>query len=134
MVNLALAWAEAYHSVDPAVDIAVTGGGSGTGIAALINNTVDIANASLDIKEDEVAAAQKNGVTPVEFIVAVDALAVIVIPAMRLRFSGYPTSSPGASPTGKRSVGTTLYCARIAREQLGTCLLFGERGAPGRFQ
>jgi phosphate transport system substrate-binding protein len=80
MVNLALAWAEAYHNVDPTVDIAVTGGGSGTGIAALINNTVDIANASRDIKEDEVAAAQKNGATPVEFIVAVDALAVIVNP------------------------------------------------------
>jgi len=46
MVNLALAWAEAYQSVRPEVRISVTGGGSGTGIAALINGTVDIANAS----------------------------------------------------------------------------------------
>lgn len=46
MVNLALAWAEAYRVVEPEVDIAVTGGGSGTGIAALVNGTVDIANAS----------------------------------------------------------------------------------------
>lgn len=80
IVNLALAWAEAYQEVDSSVSIAVTGGGSGTGIAALINNTVDIANASRQIKQDEIDAAQKNGVTPVEHIVAIDALAVIVNP------------------------------------------------------
>jgi phosphate transport system substrate-binding protein len=80
LVNLALAWAEAYRKVDPSVSIAVTGGGSGTGIAALVNNTVDIANASRQIKDDEIAAAQANGVTPVEIVVAVDALAVIVNP------------------------------------------------------
>jgi phosphate transport system substrate-binding protein len=50
MVNLALAWAEAYQGIQPEVQISVTGGGSGTGIAALINNTVDIANASRQIK------------------------------------------------------------------------------------
>lgn len=81
IVNLALAWAEAYQKVDPSVSIAVTGGGSGTGIAALVNNTVDIANASRKIKDDEITAAQKNGVNPVEFVIAVDALAVIVNPA-----------------------------------------------------
>lgn len=81
IVNLALAWAEAYRKVDPSVSIAVTGGGSGTGIAALVNNTVDIANASRQIKDDEIAAAQKNGVNPVEFVIALDALAVIVNPA-----------------------------------------------------
>ncbi len=80
LVNVALAWAEAYQKVDPSVSIAVTGGGSGTGIAALINGTVDIANASRQIKPDEISAAQKNGIDPVEFVVAVDALAVIVNP------------------------------------------------------
>ncbi len=78
LVNLALAWAEAYREVDPSVSIAVTGGGSGTGIAALINGTVDIANASRKMKEKEIAAAEENGVTPVEFTVAIDALAIIV--------------------------------------------------------
>ena len=78
MVNLALAWAEAYRKVKPDVDIAVTGGGSGTGIAALINGTVDIANASREMKDNEIADAQKNGINPVEHTVAVDALAVIV--------------------------------------------------------
>jgi phosphate transport system substrate-binding protein len=78
LVNLALAWAEAYRNVKPDVDIAVTGGGSGTGIAALINGTVDIANASRAMKEDEIADAQANGINPVEHTVAIDALAIIV--------------------------------------------------------
>ena len=78
MVNLALAWAEAYRVIQPDVDIAVTGGGSGTGIAALINGTVDLANASREMKDQEIEDAKKNGVDPVEHQVAVDALAVIV--------------------------------------------------------
>ena len=78
MVNLALAWAEAYHMVRPSVNLSVTGGGSGTGIAALVNNTVDLANASRTIKAEELAEAQSRGVEPVEHIVARDAIAVIV--------------------------------------------------------
>jgi phosphate transport system substrate-binding protein len=80
LVNLALAWAEEYRVIKPDVSIAVTGGGSGTGIAALINGTVDIANASRKMKDKEIAAAQENGIEPVEFTVAIDALAVIVHP------------------------------------------------------
>ena len=80
LVNLALAWAEAYRQIRPEVAIAVTGGGSGTGIASLINGTVDIANASRAMKEDEIEAARANGIEPVEFVVAIDALAIIVHP------------------------------------------------------
>ena len=80
MVNLALAWAEAYQAVAPQVSVSVTGGGSGTGITALANGTVDIANASRAIKEEEIAAMQASGVDPVEFVVARDAIAVIVNP------------------------------------------------------
>ncbi|MBN1220712.1 MAG: phosphate ABC transporter substrate-binding protein [Anaerolineae bacterium] len=80
LVNLALAWAERYREFDPTVSIAVTGGGSGTGIASLINGTVDIANASRQMKEDEIVEAQTNGINPVEFTVAIDALAVVVHP------------------------------------------------------
>jgi phosphate transport system substrate-binding protein len=80
LVNLALAWAEAYHQVNPSLSIAVTGGGTGTGIASLINGTVDLANASRAISEEEREAAQANGIEPVEFAVAIDALAVIVHP------------------------------------------------------
>ncbi len=81
IVNLALAWAEAYQPDHPEVRISVTGGGSGTGIAALINGTVDIANASRRIKDEERALAEENGVEPVEFIVARDAIAVVVHPS-----------------------------------------------------
>ena len=78
IVNLALAWAERYQALNPAVGIAVTGGGSGTGIAALINGTVDIANASRRIKDKEVESATDNGVEPVEHVIARDAIAIIV--------------------------------------------------------
>ena len=80
IVNLALAWAEQYQGDHPDVRISVTGGGSGTGIAALVNGTVDLANASRKIKDEEIAEAQANGVEPVEHIIARDAIAVIVNP------------------------------------------------------
>jgi phosphate transport system substrate-binding protein len=81
MVNLALAWAETFQDEHSDTRIAVTGGGSGTGIAALINGTVDIANASRQIKPEEVGRAQANKIEPVEHVVARDAIAVIVHPS-----------------------------------------------------
>lgn len=80
IVNLALAWAEAYMRIHPEVSISVTGGGTGTGIAAMIGRTVDIANASRQMSDVEISAAEANGVTPVEFIIAQDAIAVVVNP------------------------------------------------------
>ena len=81
MVNLALAWAEAYAVVAPEVTLSVTGGGSGTGLAALVNGTNDIANASRAIKAEEQAEAEANGLAPTQFVVARDAIAIIVNPA-----------------------------------------------------
>lgn len=78
IVNLALAWAEKYQTVKPDVRLSVTGGGSGTGITSLINGTVDIANASRAIKQEEIDAAEANGIVPVEHVIARDAIAVIV--------------------------------------------------------
>ena len=78
LVNVAQAWAEAYQNVDPEVAVAVSGGGSGTGIAALINGTVDIANASRKMKDKEIQLAEKHGQHPVEHIVGYDALAVFI--------------------------------------------------------
>jgi len=78
MVNLALYWAEEYQLEHTDVRISVTGGGSGTGITAMISNTVDIANASRAIKEEEREQALANGVNPIEHVVARDAIAVIV--------------------------------------------------------
>lgn len=81
LVNVALAWAEVYMHLHPDVRISVTGGGSGTGIAAMINGTVHIANASREMKKEEIAAARANGIEPVEFVVARDAIAVVVNPS-----------------------------------------------------
>ncbi len=79
MVNVAQAWAEAYQKVVPAVNVEVSGGGSGTGIAALIRGTVDIANASRDIKKEEADQVRQNtGQDPNDFKVGYDALAVYV--------------------------------------------------------
>ena len=79
MVNLAQAWAEKYTEVSSAASMEVSGGGSGTGVAALINGTVDIANCSRQIKPKELElAAQNTGKAPQEFIVGYDALAVYV--------------------------------------------------------
>ncbi len=80
IVNLALAWAERYHQINPDISISVTGGGSGTGIAALMNGTVDIANASRSIKSEEIEAIKANGAEPVEFVTARDAIAIVINP------------------------------------------------------
>ena len=80
LVNVAQAWAEEYQAVAPDVAIAVSGGGSGTGIAAMINGTVDIANASRKMKEKEIKMAGDRGQNPIEHVVGYDALAVFLHP------------------------------------------------------
>lgn len=80
MVNLAQAWAEKYMQDYPADFVAVTGGGSGTGISSLISGTCDIANASRNIKEKEIALAKQRGINPYEIKVGLDGLAVVVSP------------------------------------------------------
>ncbi|MDE0683692.1 MAG: phosphate ABC transporter substrate-binding protein [Candidatus Poribacteria bacterium] len=79
MVNLAQAWAEMYTGITSTASVEVSGGGSGTGVAALINGTVDIANCSRQISPKELEhATQNTGKVPQEFIVGYDALAVYV--------------------------------------------------------
>jgi phosphate transport system substrate-binding protein len=80
IVNLALAWAERYQELHQDVRLSVTGGGTGTGITALIDGSADIANASRAMKKEEIASAEAKGVVPVEHVVARDAIAVIVNP------------------------------------------------------
>lgn len=81
LVNVALAWAESYMGAHPEVRISVTGGGTGTGIAAMINGTADIANASRAMKDEERSAAHANGIEALEHVVALDAIAVVVHPS-----------------------------------------------------
>lgn len=75
------AWAEEFMDQHPAVSIAVSGPGSGAGIAAFINKTTDIAQSSRPIKDSEKQQATAAGVTTVETKVALDALSVVVNPA-----------------------------------------------------
>ncbi|UMZ74252.1 phosphate ABC transporter substrate-binding protein [Natranaerofaba carboxydovora] len=76
MVNLNQNWAENYMDENPEKYISVTGGGSGTGIASLINDDVDIAGSSRDMTEEEIGDARENDVDVYEFLVAQDGLAV----------------------------------------------------------
>lgn len=78
LVNVAQAWAEEYRKIRPDCAVAVSGGGSGTGISAMINGTVDIANSSRVMKPREMEMARENGTEPVPFTVGFDALAVYV--------------------------------------------------------
>src|SRR3989338_11114535 len=80
MVNLGQAWAEKYMENNPADLVAVTGGGSGTGISSLISGTCDIAMSSRDIKGKEITFAQQKAIEPKEFKAALDGLAVVVNP------------------------------------------------------
>jgi phosphate transport system substrate-binding protein len=80
MVNLGQAWAEKYMEKDPSNFIAVTGGGSGTGLSSLISGSCDIAMSSRNIKEKEIALAKQKGINPNEIKVALDGLAVVVNP------------------------------------------------------
>lgn len=80
LVNVAQVWAENYRQVNPKVAVALSGGGTGTGIAALINGTADIANASRIMTADELASARARRLHPQEFVVGHDAIAVFLHP------------------------------------------------------
>jgi phosphate transport system substrate-binding protein len=131
MVNLALAWAEQYQASHPETRISVTGGGSGTGIAALMNRTVDIANASRSIKAEEKATAEKNGVDPVEIVVARDAIAVIVHPdnpVNRLTLQQVADIYSGKINNWSQVGGEDRPIVRLSREtNSGTHVYFLER-------
>jgi phosphate transport system substrate-binding protein len=78
LINMVQRIAEVYMEENPGKVIAVTGGGSGTGVAALVNKSCDIADASRSIKDTEMAQAVANGVDVKRVVVAIDALSVIV--------------------------------------------------------
>lgn len=78
MVNLGGAWAEAFNAKGAGASVSVTGGGSGTGIAALINGTTDVAESSRSMSPEEIDSAKKGGRDPQETIVAKDGVSFIV--------------------------------------------------------
>lgn len=80
IVNLSQAQAETYMEKNKDVSIAVTGGGSGTGIAAFLNKKVDIANSSRAMGESEIKKAEQTGLDPMQIAIGLDGLAVVVHP------------------------------------------------------
>ena len=81
MVNLGQAWVEEFMKINPNIPIAVTGGGSGTGIASVIAGSTDIAQASRNMEAKEIELARKKGIEPLEIHVANDGICVVVSPA-----------------------------------------------------
>lgn len=78
MVQLGQRWAEEYMKSHKDVSIQVAGGGSGTGIAALLNGSTDICEASRDMKPQEYKNAETKGIKPFRVSVALDGIAVFV--------------------------------------------------------
>ena len=130
LVNLALAWAERYQQIRPEVRLAVSGGGSGTGIAAILNGTVDIANASRQISVEELRAAEEQGIEPVEFVVSQDAIAVVVHlqnPVDRLTIQQISDIYSGAINNWSEVGGEDRPIVRLSREtNSGTHVYFLE--------
>ena len=130
MVNLGQAWAEEFNKNNPDVNVAVTGGGSGTGIAALIAGTADIAECSRTMKEKEIEKAKQNGITPVEFTVALDGLAVIVHPTnpvSQLTIEELADIFTGKIKNWKEAGGKNLPIVILSREvNSGTHVYFKE--------
>lgn len=131
IVNLALAWAERYQTLNPNIRISVTGGGSGTGIAALLNGTVDIANASRQISSDETQQAQARGIKPEEFVIARDAIAVLVNPenpVSQLTLQQISEAYSGKISNWKELGGEDRPIVRLSREtNSGTHVYFLEQ-------
>lgn len=85
LINLVQRLSEVYMEKNPNAGIAVTGGGSGVGVASLIANRVEIANSSREMKEKEYTSAKENGVVPTEIVIAIDGLSVIINAGLPLK-------------------------------------------------
>ena len=124
-VNLALALAERYMELDSLISIAVTGGGSGMGIAAMINGKTDIANASRPMKTEEIQMAVERGIHPTALVFAVDALALIVHP-------GLPIDSLKLQDIGAIYDGTITNWSELGGPNLEISL-YGRQSNSGTF-
>jgi len=130
MVITAQKWAEVYQKSHPKTSIQVTGGGSGVGIASLINGTTDIANASRPIKKSEIDNARANGVYPFEVKSALDGLAVVVHkgnPVKQMTMKVVAGIFTGAVNNWKELGGPDHEIVRYCRESSsGTYVFFKE--------
>ena len=127
---LSAIWAEEFMDTYNQVNIAVSGPGSGAGIAALINGTTDICQASRQIKTTEIEQAQANGVEPYEIQVAIDALSVVVHPdnpVSELAFAQLSAIYTGQITNWNEVSGNDAPIVAIARDtNSGTHVFFKE--------
>ena len=130
MVNAVQMVAEGFMKDYPHIFVAVTGGGSGVGIASLINKTCDVATASREMKPKEVEMALQRAVNPKEFVVAYDGVAVIVNksnPVDRLTIEDLHRIFTGKTTNWKEFGGKNLHIVTLSREvSSGTHMYFKE--------
>lgn len=130
MVNLCQAWAEAFMARHPQVIVAITGGGSGTGMAALISGTCDLASSSRQMTDKEKKQITVRGRTWHEWIVALDGLAVVVHPnnpVQQLTVSQLADLFTGRIRNWKELGGVNKAVVLLSREvNSGTHLYFKE--------
>lgn len=130
IVNAAQMLSEEFMKQYPYVYVAVTGGGSGVGIASLINKTCDVATSSREIKKKEIEAANKAGVMPQEFIAAYDGVAIIVNnnnPVVKLNIQQLHDIYTGKITNWKELGGKNLKIVVLSREvSSGTHIYFKE--------
>lgn len=130
MVNLCQAWAEAFMARHPQVTVAVTGGGSGTGIAALISGTCDLAASSRPMTDKEKKQIAAHNRTWREWTVALDGLAVVVHPSnpvKQLTVSQLADLFAGRIRNWKELGGTNRAMVLLSREvNSGTHVYFKE--------
>lgn len=130
MVNLTQAWAEAFMKENPSISLAVTGGGSGTGIAALIGSSTDIAQCSRDMEKKELYLAKRKCVIPNRIHVANDGITLIVNnanPKQRLTIKQLSDIFSGKIRNWKEVGGPDLNLVVLSRERnSGTHVFFLE--------
>jgi len=130
LVRLGQRWAEEYMKHNPETVIQVSGGGSGTGIAALLNGATDICEASRDMKAKEYQQAEEKNITPYRISVALDGIAVFLNennPIKNLNFAQLKGIYTGAITNWKEVGGNDARIIIYGRENnSGTYAFFKE--------